>query len=220
MAKGDTILVVGLGRFGSALAGELEDLGYEVLGVDSDRKLVQSHMDDLTHVVEADATDPEALRQLLREGAVRAAVVAIGSDIEASILVTHALVTDLGIPSVWAKAITEAHGTILRHVGAHRTIFPERDMGVRVAHLLTGRTVEYMELEGNFALMETTVPAELVGRTLEQSAVRTHHNVTVVCVKPPGAPFTYATPATLVGADDHLLVAGETAAVEKFANLG
>lgn len=219
MGKGGTILVVGLGRFGSALAGELEELGYEVLAVDTDHKLVHAHMDELTHVVEADATDPEALRQFIRAGQVRAAVVAIGSDIEASILATHVLVADLAIPSVWAKAITAAHGRILRNVGAHRTIFPERDMGVRVAHLLTGRTVEYMELEGNFALMETTAPTELVGRTLEQSAVRSRHNVTVVCVKPPGGPFTYATPQTLVGVDDHLLVAGETKAVEEFADL-
>jgi trk system potassium uptake protein TrkA len=219
LARSDAILVVGLGRFGSALAIELQDLGYEVLGIDRDPRLVQDHMDELTHVVEADATDPEALRQIFREGTHQAAVVAIGSDIEASILATQALVSDLGVPRVWAKAITAAHGRILSNIGAHKTIFPERDMGVRVAHLLTGRTVEYMELDGNFALMETTVPSELAGRTLEESAVRRRHRVTVVCVKPPGGSFTYATPQTRVGEDDHLLVAGEIKAVEEFANL-
>lgn len=219
MARG-TILVVGLGRFGSALAKELEELDYEVLGIDNDHKLVQAHMDDLTHVVEADATDPEALGQVLRAGMAQTAVVAIGSDLEASILATHVLVTDLGIPRVWAKAITEAHGRILQRIGAHKMIFPERDMGVRVAHSLSGRTLDYMELEGDFALVETTAPTELVGRSLEESGVRRRHQVTVVCVKPPGGVFTYATAGTVVGPDDHLLVAGETRAVEEFANLG
>jgi trk system potassium uptake protein len=219
LAKRDAILVVGLGRFGSALATELIELGYEVFGIDYDAKLVQAHMDTLTHVVEADATDPEAMRRLCRNGAYQTAVVAIGSDIEASILATHVLVTDLGITRVWAKAITAAHGRILQRIGAHKMVFPERDMGVRVAHSLSGRTLDYMELEGNFALMETTAPNELVGRTLEESGVRKRHQVTVVCVKPPEGVFTYATAETVVGPEDHLLVAGETKAVEEFANL-
>lgn len=219
MAKRETILVVGLGRFGSALAGELVELGYEVFGIDRDPKLVQAHMDMLTHVAEADATDPEPLRQLCRAGTYQTAVVAIGSDVEASILATHVLVTDLAIPRVWAKAITAAHGRILQRIGAHKMIFPERDMGIRVAHVLSGRTLDYMELEGNFALVETTPPREMVGRTLEESGVRRRHQVTVVCVKPPGGVFTYATADTVVGPEDHLLVAGETKAVEEFATL-
>jgi trk system potassium uptake protein TrkA len=219
LPKREPFLVVGLGRFGSALATELIELGHEVFGIDRDAKLVQAHMDELTHVAQADATDPEALRQLCRAGTYQTAVVAIGNDIEASILTTHVLVTDLEIPRVWAKAITSAHGRILERVGAHKMIFPERDMGIRVAHVLSGRTIDYMELEGNFALVETTPPQEIVGRTLEESALRRRHQVTVVCVKPPGGVFTYATADTVIGPDDHLLVAGDTRAVEEFATL-
>jgi len=219
LPKREPILVVGLGRFGSALTRELIELGHEVFGIDRDAKLVQSHMDELTHVAQADATDPEALHQLCRAGTYQTAIVAIGTDVEASILTTHVLVNDLQIPRVWAKAITAAHGRILERIGAHKVIFPERDMGVRVAHVLSGRTLDYMELEGDFALVETTPPKEMVGRTLEESGVRRRHQVTVVCVKPPDGVFTYATADTVIGPEDHLLVAGETRAVEEFATL-
>lgn len=219
MPKREPILVVGLGRFGSALARELVELRHEVLGIDRDSRLVQAHMDALTHVAQADATDPDALRALVREGSYQTAVVAIGTDVESSVLATHVLVSDLAVPRVWAKAITAAHGRILERVGAHRVVFPEREMGIRVAHVLTGRTLDYMELEGEFALLETTPPRDIIGKTLEEAAVRKRHGVTVVCVKPPGGVFTYATPNTVIGPEDHLLVAGETRQVEQFANL-
>ena len=219
MAKREPVLVVGLGRFGSALARELVELRHEVLGIDRDARLVQGHMDVLTHVAQADATDPDALRALVREGTYTTAVVAIGTDVESSVLATHVLVSDLAVPRVWAKAITASHGRILERVGAHRVVFPEREMGIRVAHVLTGRTLDYMELEGEFALLETTPPSDIIGKTLEQAAVRQRHGVTVVCVKPPGGVFTYATPTTVIGPEDHLLVAGETRQVEQFANL-
>ncbi|MEW6581323.1 MAG: TrkA family potassium uptake protein [Actinomycetota bacterium] len=215
----EPVLVIGLGRFGSALAAELVRLEHEVFGVDRDMRLVQAHMDDLTHVVQADATDPEAMGQVVRGTDFTTAVVAIGGDIEASILATHVLVTDLGIPRVVAKAITAAHGRILQRVGAHTMVFPERDMGIRVAHVLSGRAIDYMELDRDFALVEVTAPTEMVGKSLGESAVRSRHDVTVVCVKPPGGAFTYATQNTVIGPDDVLLVAGSTRAVEDFGEL-
>ena len=217
MARRDPVLVIGLGRFGKALAGELVSLGHEVLGVDTDRRIVQSAMDELTHVVQADATDAEALRQI-GAGDFSTGVIAIGTDVQASILATYALV-DVGVERIWAKAITSAHGAILERVGAHRVVFPERDMGVRVAHTLGGRTLDYLELDEKFALIETTVPDGMAGKTLEEAGVRRRHGVSVVCVKRPGGRFDYATPDTVIHADDVLVIAGERRKAEDFAAL-
>lgn len=213
----DEVLVIGLGRFGSALGATLEHLGYEVLGVDADPGTVQEHAGALTHVVEADSTNPAVLEQLgARDFA--CAVVCIGGDMEASILTTAAL-ADLGIPNIWAKAITTSHGRILRRVGAHSVVFPEHDMGVRVAHAVTGRMLDYMELDEGFALVETLAPRETHGKTLAEAGLRAKYDVTVVFIKPRGATFTYATPDTLMQEGDVLLVAGELKRAEAFAEL-
>jgi trk system potassium uptake protein TrkA len=210
-------LVIGLGRFGQVLAETLVELGDEVLGVDSDQRVVQDCADALTHVVRADSTDAEALRQIGAANFERA-VVAIGSDIQASILTTYNLV-DLGVATIWAKAVTVEHGAILRRVGAGRVVFPERDMGVRVAHSMIGRTVDYIELDEDFVLLETAAPGELVGRTLREAGVRARHDLTVVCIKRPGGRFSYATPDTRVDAGDLVVVAGTVAAAQAFAEL-
>lgn len=214
---GEQVLVLGLGRFGGAVAAELGRLGLEVLGVDTNPRVVQQYTRLVTHVVEADVTSQEALRQL---GAadVRHAVVGIGSEIEASILATAAL-EDLGVPNIWAKAVTKAHGRILERVGAHHVVYPEHDMGHRVAHLLGGRTIDWLQLDEQFALVETIVPAAIAGRSLEDAGVRAKYGVTVVCVKPAGGSFTYATPDTVMQRGDVLVVAGPTADAEAFARL-
>jgi trk system potassium uptake protein len=211
------VLVIGLGRFGTALAETLSDLGHEVLGVDLDPELVQRAVDRLTHVVQADATNLEAMRQLGASD-FKHAVVAIGDQIEASILSTAALV-DLGVPDVWAKAITAAHGKILQRVGAHHVVLPEHHMGERVAHLVGGRMLDYVQLDEGFALVETKPPTQLVGRTLGEAQVRTRFGITVVCIKPEGQAFTYATADTKVGAEDILVVAGEAHHAKVFAEL-
>lgn len=216
MAEGQ-VLVVGLGRFGSALAKELVALGMEVLGVDADGRTVQQHADDLTHVVQADSTDPEALRQLAA-GDFTSAVVGIGTDLEASILTTAAL-ADLGVGTIWAKAVSDAHARILERVGADRVVLPESDMGRRVAHRLTGRTLDWFQLDDQFAMVETVVPKEMVGRSLGEVGVRARYGITVVAIKPAGGAFTYATAETVPGAGDVVVVSGPTAQVQAFAEL-
>ena len=211
------VLVLGLGRFGRAIALTLQELGYEVLAIDVDGRAVQELAGRLTHVVEADTTNLEALRQLGAADFERA-VVAIGTDIEASILTTGALV-DLGIPKIWAKAVTAAHGKILERVGANRVVLPEHEMGERVAHLVTGRMLDYMELDEGFALVKTKAPAELVGRTLAEAEVRQRYQITVVCIKPAGGSYTFATQDTKVGEGDILVVAGQPSYAEGFAEL-
>lgn len=209
--------MIGLGRFGAALATSLVALGHEVLGVDTDPAIVQRYSSLLTQTMEADCTDPEVLRQI---GAAEfpCAVVGIGNGIEASVLTVAAL-ADLDIGNIWAKAITEPHARILERVGAHHVISPEKEMGERVAHLVTGRMIDYLELDPGFALVETTAPAELVDRSLTEVLFRSRYGVTVVCIKPAGGTFTYATPDTKIGEGDLLLVAGEAARAEAFANL-
>jgi trk system potassium uptake protein TrkA len=217
LSSKDPTLVIGLGRFGRALAETLADLGHDVLGVDTSPRIVQSCSLTLTHVVQADATDAEALRQLGATDFPRA-VVAIGTDVQASILATYALV-DLAIPRIWAKAITVEHGAILQRVGAHKVVFPERDMGTRVARTMVGRTIDYLEIAENFVLIETTVPREIAGLTLDQARVRSRYNITIVSIRRPGEAFTYATQETRLHAGDIVVIAGEPRAAEAFAAL-
>lgn len=213
----EPVLVIGLGRFGGALAETLASMGHEVLAVDSSAVRVRHFAGRLTSVVEVDSTNEEALRQV---GAAdfRHAVVAIGADIEASILTTAVLV-DLGIEHICAKAMTTAHGRILERVGATRVVFPEHDMGERVAHMVSGQMIDYLELDGSYALAETSPPRGLVGKTMGEYGVRARHGVTVVCHKPAGGSFSTATADTRVHAGDVLVVAGECEAVERFARL-
>jgi trk system potassium uptake protein TrkA len=217
LSSKDPTLVIGLGRFGRALAETLADLGHDVLGVDTSSRIVQSCSLTLTHVVQADATDAEALRQLGATDFPRA-VVAIGTDVQASILATYSLV-DLAIPRIWAKAITAEHGAILQRVGAHKVVFPERDMGTRVARTMVGRTIDYLEIAENFVLIETTVPREIAGLTLDQARVRSRYNITIVSIRRPGEAFTYATQETRLHAGDIVVIAGEPRAAEAFAAL-
>jgi trk system potassium uptake protein len=210
-----SVLIIGLGRFGSALARTLVQLGQEVLAVDLDPARVQEHAQELAHVVQANSTSVHALRQL-GAGDITTAVVCIGTDVEASVLTAAALV-DLEIPNIWAKAITEAHGKILERVGCHHVVFPEADMGSRVAHILAGSLLEYLALDEDFALVETTVPPSLDGLRLGDTQLRARYQVTVVCIKKRGEGFTYATPDTLLGAGDLIVVAGDRPQVQRFA---
>ncbi|WP_028647481.1 TrkA family potassium uptake protein [Nocardiopsis sp. CNT312] len=209
------ILIIGLGRFGSSMALELISHGWEVLGMDSSPRLVQMFADALTHTVIADATDDEALRQI---GAAQFthAVVAIGSHLEESILATSQLV-DLGVPDIWAKAISRRHGRILEQVGAHHVVLPEHDMGERVAHLVSGRMLDYVELEEGFSLGKTKAPRELIGIPLAETRVRQKYGITVVSVKHRGKAFTYASQETVLSKGDVIVVAGRTEDVERFA---
>ncbi len=217
MASRSEIMIVGLGRFGSAAATSLMDLGQDVIGVDSDEKLVQRHAPMLTEAVQVDATDIDAMR-LIGAEEVQTAVVAIGNDIEASILAASVLL-ELEVPRVWAKAVSDRHGQILERLGVHRVVFPERDMGDRVAHGLVGLAIDFVLIGADFAMAETTAPKEALGRTLAEVGLRRKYDVTVVCTKPPGGTFSLTGPDTILQPDDTLLVIGEKENVERFSRL-
>ncbi|MFP3714586.1 potassium channel family protein [Puerhibacterium sp. TATVAM-FAB25] len=208
------VLVIGLGRFGSAIAATLDRLGQDVLAVERDATLVAQWSGRLP-LVEADATNPEALEQLGAKD-FGVAVVGIGSSLEASVLVTANLV-DLGTPQIWAKAVSSEHGRILQRIGAHHVVFPESDAGSRVAHLVSGRMLDYIEVEDGFTIVKMRPPKEMQGFTLAQANIRQRYGVTVIGVKSPGIEFQYATPDTRVSANDLIVCSGHADLLERFS---
>jgi trk system potassium uptake protein TrkA len=209
------VLVVGLGRFGGAVARRLASMGTEVLGVDSNPDLVQDHADQLTKVVEADCTDPAVLRQL-GAGDFETAVVGIGSDIEASVLTVLAL-ADMGLTNIWAKASNANHARILERIGATHVVFPEERMGERVAHLLNERLLDFIAFDDEFAIARLAAPGPIVGLPLVTSACRKKYDVTVVGVKRKGEAFIHAVPDTIIFPDDELVVSGKIKDLERFS---
>ena len=218
MAKNDNesrgVLVIGLGRFGSAVADTLDTMDVEVLGVDKDPRLVERWSKRIP-VVEADLTDPYALDQIgARDFA--AAVVGIGDELEASVLITGNLV-DLGLPEIWAKAISTEHGRILSRIGAHHVVLPESDAGVRVAHSVGGRMLDYIEVEDGFTIVKMRPPLETHNFSLGKLDLPAKYGIQVIGVKSPGVAFEYASPEAIIRPDDLLVVAGEGELLERFA---
>jgi len=211
------VLVIGLGRFGAATAGQLDRLDREVLAVDASAELVQKWSERVTHAVQADCRNIDALRQI-GAGEFSIAVVAVGSSIEASVLITANLV-DLKIPQIWAKAISQSHGKILSRIGANHVIYPEAEAGERVAHLVSGRMIDFIEFDDDFALVKMYPPKPIRGIPLSETHIRNKWGITVVGVKAPGKDFTYATPETVISNHDLIIVSGNSTDIEKFASL-
>ena len=135
-------------------------------------------------------------------------------------MLTTLALADIGVPNLWARAVTAAHATILDRVGAAHVVHPDRDEAFRVAHrVVSGRMLDFLSLDDSFALAEVEAPAELVGQSLGAASVRERFGVAVVCIKPNGSSFTLATPDLVVGAADVLVVAGPPDAAERFASL-
>lgn len=216
-AHTNAILVIGLGRFGYAVARSLVAMGTEVLAVDDDPVRAQRHADELTHVVVADACDPEALAQL-GIAQFKKAVISAASDVQASVLTAMAVV-DAGVPDIWAKASSKEHGRILEKIGVHHVVYPESSMGEQVAHMLVGGMTQYLEFEDQFAIARTMAPAQQWNKTFDETGLRQKYGVTVVGVKRIGQDFVYARPDTYVHPHDELVVSGPTKLVEAFCAL-
>ncbi|ENK0840164.1 TrkA family potassium uptake protein [Clostridium botulinum] len=175
-------VVIGLGRFGTSVAKTLYTLGNDVLAIDSSEDIVQSISDSVTHSVQIDATDENSLRALgIRNFDV--AVITIGSDIQASTMATL-LVKEMGVKYIIAKANTEIHAKVLYKIGADRVVFPERDMGVRVAHnLVSTNILDYIELSPNYSIAEIVTPKPWHGKTLNELNIRANYGINVVALK-------------------------------------
>ncbi|MFE9688629.1 potassium channel family protein [Micromonospora sp. NPDC005806] len=212
------IVVIGLGRFGSRLAGSLAQLDHDVLAIDGSPERVQHWSSQLERVVQADSTEESVLRQV-GVGDFQRVVVAIGASVEASVLTVLAL-TELGIPQIWARATSEKHAKILSSVGAHHVIFPEAETGERVAHLIVSKMLDFIEFGDDFAIAKVRVPQAMVGRPLRELAPADRYGVMVVGAKLPDQPFRYAGPGTVLRRDSVLIVEGSIAQVQRFASLG
>lgn len=216
VAEADSVAVIGMGRFGAALALELMASGTEVLGVDTNEDLVQRMNGRLTHVVRADSTQEETLRELSIPDFERV-VVAIGSDLEASIL-TASLLLEFGVPNIWAKAVSDAHGAILGRLGVHHVVYPEADMGKRIAHRVRGNLQDFVELGDDFAAVRTRPPSHLVGKTVSEARIQNNMGVTITAIKRPDSGWHHCTADSMINEDDLLLVTGPTRTAERFAS--
>lgn len=175
-------VIVGLGRFGTSVAKTLIEKGHQVIGVDMVEELVENMSENLTQCVQVDATDEKALASVGIDQ-VDAAIVAIGDDLEASILVTLIL-KEMGIKEIIAKATNETHARVLKKLGATRIVFPERDMGIRVANSLSmSEVIEHIELSEDCSIVEMHPPAIFVGKSLKQLDIRANYNLNVVAIR-------------------------------------
>ena len=175
----ETFVVIGLGRFGSAVAEELSDLGHQVLAIDTDQNAVQKMADRVTKAVAADARDLDVLRKLGVDDFDRA-VVAVGSDLGASALITMNLKT-LGVPFILCKAHDDTYREILEKLGADRVIIPEREMADKLAKgLTTAGVMEYIELSSEYGIVEMTPPAEWLGKTIRALELRTRYGANII----------------------------------------
>lgn len=206
--------MIGLGRFGSSVALTLASMGYNVLGIDSDPDKVKDLAHDITRVVEADATDVEALRVLgLRNFDV--AVVAIGNDMQSSILVTLNL-KELGVRCVVAKALSEVHGKVLTKTGADRVVFPERDMGIRVANnLMTSTVMEYIQLSADHSIAEVPATSNMAGKTLRHLNLRARYGVNIMAIRRGRNIVVSPQADDTVSPGDVLIVIGENDGIRK-----
>lgn len=209
--------VIGLGRFGSSLALTLMKEGYEVLGIDKDEEIISDMADQLTHVVVADTTDEEALRSLgIRN--FDCVVVAIGDDIQASIM-TALLLKELGVKMIVAKALSQLHGKVLERIGVNRVIFPERDMGERVAHqLINPNLLDYIELSKDYRIAELSVPRQLSGLTLKELDPREKYGFSVVAINKKNGVIVAPTADDKIEEKDLMVIIGNNEQIENFEN--
>lgn len=211
-------IVLGLGRFGASLAVSLCRMGHEVLAVDASPALVEEVSPHVTQAVQADAADEEALRAL-DVGSFDAAIVAIGTDIRASVLVA-VLCKEMGVGYVAAKAVDELHAKVLRKVGVDRVIFPEREMGVRMARWLTTPNIlDLAELSGEDRIAEILTPRPWLGRTLAEIDVRRQYGVSVIAIKRGERLMASPGGEECLQAEDVLLVLGKHSQLERIEDI-
>lgn len=206
-----TFAVIGLGRFGAAMATTLTELGQDVIGIDSSEDRIAEMADVVTQAVVLDATDERALKSAGVPDA-DVAVVSIGEDIESSVLVVMQ-VMDLGVRDIIAKAVTPLHGKILSKLGVARVVFPERDMAIRIAHsLIVPNVLDYIELSRDYSIVEVPAPKDFVGKTLRELELRPRYGLTLIAIKRAGAADGGESTKVSPSADERIL-AGDVLAL-------
>ena len=212
MAK--QFVLIGLGQFGISVAETLSSLGQDVLAVDKDELVIQEIADKVTHAVQMDATDEHALRTLgVRNFDV--AVVTVGSNIQASIMITL-LLREAGVKYIICKGQSELHKKVLLKIGADRVVLPEKDMGIRVAHnLVSPKLVDFLEISNDYQIIEIKSPKEWIGKSLKELNIRGKYGITVVAIRKGNKELNISPNADVIIPENSLIVAvGSTEAFD------
>lgn len=208
--------VIGLGRFGSNVAVTLEQLGHSVLAIDRDKEKVNAIKDHVTAAKQVDAIDAEALREA---GVANcdAVVIAIGEDIESSVLATI-VVKGMGIKRIIAKAKNDLHGKVIEKLGVERIVYPEKDMGARLANqLVSSDILEFIELSPDYSLEEVKASEEMSGKTIRELKLREKYNIVVIAVRGEGRIKVLPPAEQLIEPSDILILIGETKSIKAFS---
>jgi trk system potassium uptake protein len=213
--KAKQFAVIGIGRFGASVATTLYEMGHDVLVIDNSEDKVEAIIDRVTHAVVADTTSETALKSL---GITNfdVVIVSIGKDIQASILTTLVL-KDLNVNYIVAKARTTQHGKVLQKIGADRIVFPERDMGLRVAHnLIATNVLDFIELSPEYSIMEVIAPGDMIGESLRELDLRARYGVNVLAIRSEDKKINVSPAATdRLQTGDVLIVVGANEAIQK-----
>ena len=211
-------VVIGMGRFGSEVARQLYQCGCEVLAVDLQSELIQQVSQDVTHAVVADSRDKEVLRQL-GVGDFDCAVVGIGDDLAASVLITMNL-KDLGVPYVVCKAHDDTHQRILEQLGANRVVIPEKENAARLAKSLSSpNLLDYIELSEEYSIIEMPAPRSWVGKNLKELNVRAQLGVNILAIRRNGKLDISPAADAPFQSDDVVVVLGDTKALKAVQKL-
>lgn len=213
--KKQQFAVIGMGRFGSSIARALHSMGHTVLAVDTNEQRIQDAAHMVTHAVTADCTDEAALRALDIQS-FDVVIVAIGQDIQSSILTTLIL-KEIGVRMIIAKAQNDLHGKVIKKIGADKVIFPERDMGLRVAHhLMSPNIIDYIEISEDHSIIEMKASAAQIGKSLRQLDIRAKYSCNVMAVKRGGRMNIAPNPDDQLRSNDVLVVVGSNRDLRKF----
>jgi trk system potassium uptake protein TrkA len=211
--------VIGLGRFGTSVARSLFRLGQEVLAIDTDEERLKYVAEEVTHTLVADTTDVNVLKSIGVSN-FDVVVVAIGENVQSNIMTTL-LLKELGVKYVVVKAMNKMQGRVLEKIGADRVVFPEREMGKRIAHnLVSANLVDYIELAQEFRISEIIAPREMHGKTLKNLNLRARYNVNVILLRRASGEVIFTPGAEdIIQPDDVLVMAGQKNELDKLERL-
>ncbi len=207
--------VIGLGKFGQSVALSLIEGGEQVIGIDSREDVVKQLADKIVNAVQADATNEKTLTTLGIQD-VDTAIVSVGSDFQASILITL-LLKEMGVKEIVVKANAQEQARVLEKIGATRVIQPERDMGIRLAKSLASpRIIDHIELSSDYSILEMAPPKDFVGKSLKELDVRAKHGINVIAIKHEHGEIDIAPQADhVIKKGDLLVVVGKNNDIEK-----
>lgn len=211
-------VVIGCGRFGTSLALKLTELGAEVMVVDKSEETIQNIADSVTHAVQADATDENSIKALGISN-FDVAIITIGSNIQSSILITL-MVKELGVKNIIAKAQTDLHAKVLYRIGADRVVFPEREMGIRIAkNLVSANILDYIELAPDYSIVEVIAVDRWIGKTLMELNMRANYGINVMAIKHDGDIDIAVYADTIIKKGDVLVVIGHNDDLKKIEGM-